>query len=166
MFQKGDTVIYGCHGVCNIEAVGNLVFNTATQAKSYYTLKPLYRNDTVFYVPVDCVTATIRPTITREEAEGLIAEIPSIQSAWIINEKEREEQYKRALKSCDCRELIKIIKTLFERKKARIEGGKKVTAIDERYFKLAEEQLYGELAFVLKIDKDKMEEHIKECVDK
>ena len=30
-----------------------------------------------------------------------------------------------------------------------LESGKKTTAVDERYFYLAEEQLYGELSYVL-----------------
>ena len=72
---------------------------------------------------------------------------------WILNEKAREVQFKEALHTCDCEELIKIIKTLYQRKQQRIESGKKVTVVDEKYFRQAEDKLYEELAFVLGMEK-------------
>ena len=40
--------------------------------------------------------------------------------------------------------------------------GKKVTVVDEKYFRQAEEQLFGELAFALDVDKTKISEMISE----
>ena len=66
----------------------------------------------------------------------------------------------------DCEELVKIIKTLYLRKKLRLENGKKVTAVDMKYLRLAEEQLYGELAVVLAIERGKVENYIIEYIEK
>lgn len=74
----------------------------------------------------------------------------------VENEREREVCYKEILGSCDCKELIRIIKTLYLRNQSSLESGKKTTAVDERYFHLAEEQLYEEFSFVLGKSKDEI----------
>ena len=51
-----------------------------------------------------------------------------------------------------------------EKKQERKAQGKKVTAGDERYFKLAEEHLYGELAIALGIEKDKVGSYIEKRI--
>lgn len=43
--------------------------------------------------------------------------------------------------------------------------GKKATTVDEKYFRMAEEKLYGELAFVLNIEKEDVQSYISECID-
>ena len=53
--------------------------------------------------------------------------------------------------------LVGIIKLICDRKEERIRQGRKVTAVDERYFKLAENLLYAELEVAL--DKDTEEIH-------
>ena len=73
---------------------------------------------------------------------------------------EREKTYKDALASRDATRLISIIKTLYLRKKERSDAGKKNTAVDERYFKLAENQLHAELAFALGEEKQNIQQII------
>jgi len=160
MFQIGDIIIYGSQGVCTVEKIGQLDISPKIKDKLYYTLKPLYHHDTVFYVPVEFEKSVLRAIISTEEAKQLISEIKDIPTVWIQSEKEREQQYKQALRTCDCKELVRVIKTLYERKKSRIKDGKKVTALDEKYFRQAEEQLYGELSVVLGIEKSKVAEYI------
>ena len=65
---------------------------------------------------------------------------------------------------------MKIIKTIYLRKQERLADGKKVTAVDERYYAIAEENLYGELAVALDMDKAQtktfVEERVKELEGK
>ena len=91
--------------------------------------------------------------MTKEEAQALIESIPDIDEAYIENEKERELTYKEALNSRNPKKLVGIIKTLYLRRQERAEAGKKNTAVDERYFKLAENHLHSELAFAMQVDK-------------
>ncbi len=164
MFQVNDTVIYGNHGVCRITEIGTLSISMADKQKQYYTLRPIYQPSAVIYAPVENPKTLMRPVISKDEAQNLIKEVPSIDSVWIANEKEREHQYKAALQTCDCRELVKIIKTLYMRKAARIQNGKKVTAVDEKYFRLAEAQLYEELAYALDMEKSQIAPYISDCI--
>lgn len=164
MFQVNDVVIYGHHGVCEITDIGTLKMPMADQEKLYYTLRPVYHKDSAVYAPVENRRIVMRPVITREEANELIEHIPQIETVWIVNEKAREAQFKEALQTCDCEDLVKIIKTLYVRKQQRIENGKKVTVVDEKYFRQAEEKLYGELAFVLGMEKSKISAYIAESM--
>ena len=127
MFAVNDYIVYGNHGVCKVENIGTVSLAMVDKNKIYYTLRPVYKSEAVVYAPVENAKSVIRPVLTREDADKLIEEIPSLESVWIGNEKERELQYKAALRSCDCRELIRIIKTLYHRKMDRIKDGKKVT---------------------------------------
>ena len=143
---------------------GEYTFYAVDKNKVYYTLRPVYKSEAAVYAPVENPKSIIRPILTKEEADQLIEEVPQLESVWIPNEKEREVQYKAALKSCDCRELIRIIKTLYDRKMDRIRDGKKVTVVDERYFRQAEEQLYGELAFAMNMERSRMSEYLVERI--
>ena len=98
--------------------------------------------------------------MTEKEAWEFIDYIPQIDAAWITDEKVREKKYKEALQSGNPVQIVGIIKNMYIRKKERISQGKKNTAIDERYFKLAEETLYAELAFATGGRKEDMTEII------
>lgn len=165
MFQVNDVVIYGHHGVCEITKIGTLEMPMADKKKLYYTLRPVYHKDSSVYAPVENRKIIMRPVISKETAEELIQHIPEIETVWIMNEKAREIQFKEALQTCDCEELVKIIKTLYQRKQQRLESGKKVTVVDEKYFRQAEEKLYEELAFVLDMDKNKVGQYISEHME-
>lgn len=165
MFQVNEVIVYGHHGVCEITEIGKLKMPMADKEKLYYTLRPLYHKDSAVYAPVENRKIIMRPVITREAAEALIQRIPEIETVWIVNEKAREVQYKEALQTCDCEELIKIIKTLYYRKQQRLESGKKVTVVDEKYFRQAEDKLYEELAYVLGMEKNQVDQYISKCME-
>ncbi|MBQ8971369.1 MAG: CarD family transcriptional regulator [Lachnospiraceae bacterium] len=160
MYQKNDMVIYGSQSVCEVVNVGTLSMGMIDKKKKYYTLRPIYQRDSVVYVPVDNEKPVMRPVISKKEAQELVDKIPSIKAAWIEKEVEREQEYKKARSSCDPERLIMIIKALYNRKKERIEDGKKVTVIDERYFKMAEKQLHEELAYALGMSKEEIGPYI------
>ena len=95
----------------------------------------------------------------------LLEELPDMEPLWVKDEKQRETQYKETLRKCDCRELIRIIKTIYQRMQHRIAEGKKITASDEKYFHLAEDRLYGEFAIILGIDRNQVRDFIAEKVE-
>ena len=62
----------------------------------------------------------MRSILTKEEADDLVDHREEIGLMWIPNEKQREEKYKDALRTCECQKWIGIIKTLYMRKQDRI----------------------------------------------
>ena len=103
-------------------------------------------------------------SLRGKKAERLIDEIPSIETLSIENEKFREDSYKKCIRTCECRDLLRIIKTIYVRKQSRLSHGKKTTATDERYLKLAEDHLYSEFSMLLDIPKEHMADYIEQRV--
>lgn len=164
MFEKGQLIIYGSTGVCIVDSIGPLDSSSGMGDRIYYTLSPFYSKESKIYTPVDNQKIIMRPILTQDEAEDLIREIPQIQELWIVDEKNREKDYKDALAKADCHEMVRVIKTIYPRKQKRLAAGKKVTASDERYFSMAEDFLYKELAISLNMDLNKVEGYIRRYV--
>jgi CarD family transcriptional regulator len=165
MYQIGDYVVKANNGVCRIEDILHLDLSSVDRNKLYYLLIPREQTKTKVYVPVEAADSMIRKVISEEEAWQIIRRIPEIEAAWITDERRREQKYKEALKSCDPQALVSIIKNMYERKKKRDALGKKNTVTDERYFRLAEDSLYSELAFALGRDKEEMQKLIADTID-
>ena len=139
MFQKGEFIIYGNKGVCEVTDISKIAISGASRDRLYYVLQPAQDKEGRIFTPVDGQKTEMRRILNRKEAAELIDSIPSIGNLWVADERQRELNYKQAVNSCDCREWIKIIKTLWLRNQQRLSQGKKITAMDRKYFKMAEE---------------------------
>ena len=162
MFLKGEYVVSGNKGVCLVEDITSLDISGVDKEKMYYILKPCYLAASTVYVPVDSPASSMRPILTREEAERLIEAIPGIPELIVQNEKFIEQDYKECMKSNRCEEWVKIIKTIYSRKQKRLQAGRKETAVDGKYFKIAEDNLYGELAIALNMERSEVCNYITE----
>lgn len=166
MYKIGDTVVCS-NGVCRIEKIGPLTgMGKSVANRKYYTLRPCFDNAATIYVPVDGEDEALRFALGRKEVKKLMSEIDDLDQIDISDEKKREMEYKNAVNSKDPRKLIRIIKTMYFRRKARIESGKKSTAIDERYFRIAENRLYEEMALALSKDREEVKEYIRQYIEK
>lgn len=161
MFKIGEYVVYGMNGVCRVEEIGPMSLSGIDSNKVYYTLLPLYTKGSRVFTPVDNQKVVMRPVISKQDACNLIDEMKNVEQIEVADDKHRELVYKEALKSCDCRELIRIINTVLKRKEERLAQGKKMSACDERYLKQAQDSLYGEFAISLKMEKDEVEDYIE-----
>ena len=166
MFCVGDYVVHRNSGICKIKEIAPLDLGNGIRNQEYYFLIPINERGSEIFSPAEDTNQNLRPVMSEEEAWKLINEIPSIEDDNIENDKLREAHYKEAIRSCDCKELVKIIKTLYQRRSKRIAEGKKSTASEERYFKMAEENLYSELAFAIGKEKSEMQELIASRVEK
>ena len=162
MFHIGDFVVNTNNGICEIKEA--VTMNMSGTDKEYYLLVPITEQTAKVYIPVDMASHRIRLAMSKKDALELTESIKDIDEAYIENEKEREKTYKEALNSRDPKRLVGIIKTLYLRRQERVEAGKKNTAVDERYFKLAENHLHSELAFALQVDKEKVQEMILDTI--
>lgn len=166
MFQVGEKIIYGNTGVCEVGDITHLKMDGIDESKLYYLLIPLNEKKSKIYTPTDNDKVKMRRVLTKQEAEELVNEIESVDEMGIMpNDKAREEKYKQALKTCDCREWIRMIKTLYMKKQNLIASGKKFPNTDEKYLRQAESNLYEELSVALDIDKNGMEQYIIDRVN-
>ncbi|MCD8104850.1 MAG: CarD family transcriptional regulator [Lachnospiraceae bacterium] len=166
MYSVGDYVVKANSGVCRVEDIVHLNLSSVSSDRLYYLLIPQADKNAKLYVPVDTGGTLIRGVLTEEGAWAIIDKIPDIDETWIANDKLREQEYKEALKSCDPELLIGIIKNIYLRKAKRLSEGKKSTSVDERYFRMAEQALYSELAFAIGRQPDEINEIIQDRIKK
>lgn len=164
MFSVGEYIVHGRNGVCKIEDITHIDVSGADKKQLYYVLSPLKTPDSKVFFPVDSDKVITRPVVTKEEAEKIIESIESIEPTWIENERQRELKYKEAIGTCDCLQWISIIKTLYLRNQERLEQGKKITFVDDRYYKEAKQNLYDEFSVALGIAKDEVESYIEKHI--
>lgn len=148
MYNKGDKVFYGQTGVCVVEDVSEKTL-TKNLKKLYYTLRPLYQQNNIIYAPVDSDKVFIRAIISKAESQRLIKTVPEVYKKALY--KQTEEDYKSALESHSCDELLELAVKIYVKKQEVKKAKKKLGFIDEKYLHRAEELLFGELAAVLEI---------------
>lgn len=165
MFQKGEYVIYGNNGICLVQDITTLDIPGVDKNRKYYLLKPVYMSGSTVYTPVDTAETSLRHALSREEADKLIQSIPEIPLIPLTDEKALEKTYKEYMRSNNCKAWVALIKTIYLRKERRIMKGYKVTALDNRYFNLAEASLYGELSIALDKPRDEIKSYISSCID-
>lgn len=163
MYKIGEFVIHGSNGVCRVEGVGPLA-NMGAMDRQYYTLTPLYSGGGRIFSPVDNRKVIMRPILTKHEAEDLLSRVNELPNLTVMDEKKRELVYKEAYYSGRCEELVRIMKTIYMRERARTAQGKRTTASDERYMHLAEESLFGELAVSFGISKEEAKQQFLDCL--
>ncbi len=165
MFEKGEYIVYGLTGVCRVSDITEMRTDALSASKLYYVLEPAAVNGSRIITPVEGNKNVMRRIMTSEEAYDLIDGIREIASLRVGDDKQRENCYKEALKSCDSRECVGVLKTLYSRKKDRLNRGKRMTEVDERYMKKAKENLFSELAIPLGITTAEVEKFIIERIE-
>lgn len=160
LFKKGEYIVYGTTGVCLVKDITTMDREEISKEKLYYVLEPTGSVGGSITTPVEDNKSVMRRVLTKEEAYELMDEIKDIDKLWVTDEKQRETKYKEALRTCDCKEWIGIIKTLYLRKKDRMIHGKRLTEVDERYMRKAKENLHGELSVTLGIPVMEVEQFI------
>lgn len=164
MFKVGDHVVKSNTGICRIEDIVFLDMRGDGE-KQYYVLLPVDDARAKLFVNVEADRTKVRPVMTKDDAKAFIDKIENIKAVWIANDKLREQKYKEAFRSNEPEALVGVIKNLYLRGRARLAEGKKIAATDEKYFKMAEQALYSELAFSLEIKKDEIEALITETIE-
>lgn len=164
-YKIGDFVSKPIVGICKIENIVYLSPQDKKMNKLYYLMKPIEDEKEKIYVPVSNANSRLRLCLTKEEAWSLIKRIPEIPTAWTNNEKMREQKYKEAVKANNPEELVSIIKMIYQRKQERFAQGKKCTAMDAKYFQMAENLLYIELGTALEKPKQEVCKTIIEYIN-
>lgn len=123
----------------------------------YYRLVPVNDTSIKYKVPVN--SNFLKKVITKEEIDRLLLEIPEINTI-DLGEKQIEQEYKELMKRGTHEDLVKIIKTSYLRNQIRILNNKRISEIDDEYFKRAEKYLYEEIGIVLNLSFENTKEYI------
>ena len=165
MFELGTLLVHPTYGVCEVVHIGKIDMKNVKDERLFYTLVPLYDSKSKLFIPTDSDGLGLRPVMTKESALELVASLPAMEPITVQNEKEREKIFKEMIRGGNCEDISRIIKTLYLRKKARLAAGKKAVSLDEKFLFMAREQLYGELAVSLGIEKNGVEDYITQSIE-
>lgn len=165
MYEVGAKIVYGSTGVCEVVDCTTPKRAGFEKGQLYYVLKPLYQNGMI-YCPVDNKRVFMRPVISREKAEKLIDLIPAIRAEPYHSERQQEvsDHYRDAISSHDCADLIELVMSIYSKKQEVDANGRKLSQLDGKYMKLAEDLLYGEFSVALEIPKDNVQDYISQRV--
>lgn len=160
MFSVDDYVVYGSEGVCRVESIGHPDIAGLDKLKRYYTLSPVYRHGKI-YTPVDS-TIHMRRVISKDRAQELIGGIKEISGDLDVpkDAKLANIYYRDLVRTYECQKLISVIKYVFSKRRRLAESKRNVPAVDMKFFKIAEDMLYNEFAFVLGIEPTEVKGYI------
>lgn len=166
MYKVNDAVVYETYGVCTVSAIE--VRNFGGGEREYYVLQPVRDSRSRFFVPTSntVLTERMRPVLTADEINSLIAAMPDQELISVDDEKQRKEVCRSILSSGERSKLIALIKSLYTRRQELAGMNRKLRSFEEKSLAEAENMLYDEFAYVLGIERSEVVPYITAAIKK
>lgn len=161
MLQEGTQVVYGIHGVCTIVDVETK--SVDRKKVEYFVLEPKEQPGARYYVPTQnpAALAKLRPLLSAEELETLLASESTRRISWIADENLRKQKYRELINSADRAALISMIRALYRHRQEQLEAGRKFHQCDENFLRDAKKLLCSEFSLVLGIPQSEVSGYIE-----
>ena len=148
MFNIKEVVFHKKLGLCLIKEISVINY------LDYYVLNS--NNDkSKIMIPVRNANILIRKVSNKEEIEKLKEYISSYNVEVIHDFKTRIKHYDELLKTGELEKLVKLIKTIYEQKQEY-----NLSNADKEILKKAEDLLYSEISYVMKIDEKDVKKYL------
>ena len=162
MYQIGQLLVYGVHGVCRILEEEQ---RTVDRKKvTYLVLEPAGQEGTKYLVPTHnaAAMAKLRPVLKREALEALL-ESPGIRGeVWVQDENRRKQLYRELIGSGDRERLLAMIRLILRHKEEQLAAGRKCHLCDDNFLRDAENQIIGEISAVMEMDAGRAKAYLRE----
>jgi len=160
MYQVGQKIVYGIHGVCCIVDLEKKKIDRKTIC--YFVLEPIDQPGSRYYVPSENQTALakLRPLSTKEELQSLLTS-PLAENGWIADENRRKQYYRELVSSVNLKAMIDMIRCLRLHRRQQMELGRKFHQCDENFLRDAQKILSTEIAMVMEIPNDKVDTYLQ-----
>jgi len=162
MYQVGENVVYGIHGVCRVvEEEERLVDR---KKMTYLALEPLGQNGARFLVPTQspAAMAKLHRMLSKAELEALLRSDEVRADSWIKDENLRKQTYRTLINSGDRAKLIGMVHTLYRHKESQAAAGRKFHLCDENFLRDAEKLINSEVSIVLNMESDQVRKYIRD----
>ena len=166
MYQTGDWVMYGVHGVCHVIGTEKQLVNR--KRTLFLVLEPLAQPGSRFYLPAENETALekLKPVLSLPELTDLLSSDLARQHYWIQEEPRRKQYYRELIGSGDRVALMQMVSTLYRYKAEQLATGRKFHQSDDNFLRDAEKLLASEIALVMNLPQDGARNHLRECLQK
>jgi CarD family transcriptional regulator len=160
MFEIGNLVMYGIHGVCKI--VDKELRTIDRKKMEYLVLEPVNQNSSRFYVPSGNpnAMAKLRRLMTRQELEALLVSGDIRQFCWIEDENLRKQHYRDLISTGDRVALLQMLYTLYRHRESQLSSGRKFHLCDENFLRDAQRLIETEFAAVLGIPAAQVRDYV------
>ena len=148
MFNIKEVVFHKKLGLCVIKEI------TVINEQDYYVLNSNNDKNKIM-IPIKNANILIRKVSNKTEIERLKENISSYNVEVIHVFKTRIKHYDELLKTGELEQLIKLIKTIYEQKQEY-----NLSNADKEILKKAEELLYSEISYVMKIDEKDVKKYL------
>ncbi len=164
MYQPGQQVVYGGHGVCSILELEDRMVDR--KPIRYYVLQPLEQSATRYYVPThnENALAKMRPLMDKEALLALLQSGQVKADCWIPDENRRKQYYRQLISSIDLEAVIRMIHCLRQQKATLLQAGKRFHMCDENFLQDAQKILSSELSVVLQVPRQELDGYLKELM--
>jgi len=162
VYQAGDRVIYGMHGVCRI--MEEELRTVERKQVHYLVLEPTDQAGSRYLVPTHnaAAMAKLRKILTPEEMESLICSDAVRCGEWIRDENQRKQHYRALSSGGDRTSLLQAVYLLYRHKEAQLACGRKIHLCDENFLRDAEKMICGELCVVLGMTSEEARIYLRE----
>lgn len=152
MYQLGERVVYGIHGVCQVVAVEQR--RVDRKNLTYLALEPAGHGGSRFLIPAhnEAAMAKLRKILSAAEMEALLQEDGLHEGNWIPIESQRKQAYRELTAGADRRDILQMLCTVYRHKEAQFAAGKKVHQCDENFLRDGEKLIAGEIAVVMDLE--------------
>lgn len=148
-YKPNDTIVYPCYGICRISEIAPKTIGG--QTIECYQIHPVHDQKCQILIPTNnkkAMAKMCRP-LSRREVYSLFDDLPEESGVWIENSTLRKKRFEEILTSNDRRAMVRLIKTLHQRRRDRNANGRKLQASDEQCLQAAEKMLHEEISYVL-----------------
>lgn len=165
MYQLGDRIVYGVHGVCNI--VDRQIRVVDRKKVEYFVLSPVDQPQTNFFIPTQnqAALSKLRQMVTVDEIKEIIWKKSKEIPCWIYDENRRKLRYRELGGGAGVDELIGMIRDLHIHRAKQLDENKKFHLSDERFLRDMEKILISEFALVLNIPSEDVRAYITKIID-
>ncbi len=164
MYQVGELVLYGIHGVCHVVGIEE---RTVDRKKiQYLLLQPLQHSGSSFLVPLanPNAMAKLKPVLTRSEWEALLQDPQVREESWIVDESQRKQYYRTLIAAGDRVALLRMVRSLKIQREKQLATGRKFHLCDENFLRDALRLLGSEISVVLGIPTAEVEDYLQKAL--
>ena len=162
MFQIGERVVYGFHGVCTVAEMEERVIDRKKTV--FMVLEPQEKHSARFYIPThnEAAMAKVKPILSADALISLMSSDAVRRDNWIQEEKQRKLLYRELISSGDREKLMQTVRGVYRYKDQQAQEGKRVHLCDDNFIRDAERLLIGEVSVVLQLEEEAARQYIRE----
>ena len=161
MFQIGERVVYGFHGVCTVVEMEERVVDR--KKAIFMVLEPPGQHSGRFYIPTHNAAAMskVKRMLTPEEMDAMILSDAVRIFEWIPEEKRRKILYRELISSGDRERLMQMLRAVYLYKDQLASEGKRCHLCDDNFIRDTERLLIGEISTVMHLEEEAAKAYIR-----